>query len=42
MLITYSIPSESIYKAAIHVTQDMLKNQVINPIIKEFHMTLDL
>ena len=42
MLITYSIPSESMYKVVIHVTQDLLKNQVISPITQEFHMILDL
>ena len=42
MLTTYSIPSEIIYKVVIHVTQDLLKNQVVSPITQEFHMILDL
>ena len=37
MLTTYSIPSESMYKVVIHVTEDLLKNQVKSPIIQEFH-----
>ena len=42
MLTTYSIPSQSMYRVVIHITQDLLKNQVISPITQEFHMTLDL
>ena len=42
MLTTYSVPSESMYRVVIHVTQDLLKNQVISPITQEFHMNLDL
>ena len=37
MLTTYSIPSESMYKIVIHVTQDVQKNWVISPITQEFH-----
>ena len=42
MLTTYSIPSESIYNVVKHVTQCLLKNQVISPIIQEFNKILDL
>ena len=42
MLTTYSIPSKGMYKVVIHITQDLLKNQVISPIKQEFHMILDL
>ena len=41
MLTSYSTPLESMYKIVIHVTQDLLKYQVISPITQEFHMTLD-
>ena len=40
MLTTYSIQSESMYKLAIHITQDLVKNQVTGPITQEFHMIL--
>ena len=39
MLTSYSIP---LYNIVIHVTQDLLRNQVINPITQESHMILDL
>ena len=42
MLTTYSIPSESTYKVVIYVTQDLLMNQVINPIKQELLIILDL
>ena len=42
MLTTYSISTESMYKVVIHVTHNLLKNQVVSPITQEFHMTLDL
>ena len=42
MLTNYLIPSESMYKAVIHVTQDLLKNQVVSPITQEFHIISSL
>ena len=30
------------YRAVIHVTQDLLMNQVISPITQEFHMISDI
>ena len=42
MLTTCLIPSGSMYKVVILVTQDLLRNQVIRHIILGFLMTLDL
>ena len=41
MLIPCSIQLESMFKISMHVTQDLLKNQVINPITQDVIIILD-